>query len=167
MFGSRKIVGAAIIPDSAPSIAATPHPSASIQLARTPSRRLACRSPAAARMPRPGFVKRKKSQSSATAPSVTAMKPMSWNEKTTPPTSTVRVENALGEALRIGAPDPRGEAEQRDAEPERHHDDRQHRGALHRPDDEPLQGDAARERDDERQDDADPEVELRAHSGRR
>ena len=32
MFGSRKIVGAAIIPESAPSMAASPQPSASIQL---------------------------------------------------------------------------------------------------------------------------------------
>ena len=56
MFGSRNVVGAVIIPASAPSIAASPQPSASIHETRTPSSRLASGASAAARIPRPTFV---------------------------------------------------------------------------------------------------------------
>ena len=59
MFGSRNVVGAVIIPLSAPSTAARPQPSASIQETRTPRSLLASGATAAARMPRPTFVNRK------------------------------------------------------------------------------------------------------------
>ena len=55
-------LAAAIIPATAPSIAASPQPSESIQLTRTPTRRAASGRTAAARIARPTFVNWKKSQ---------------------------------------------------------------------------------------------------------
>src|SRR3954447_5718187 len=73
MFGSRNVVGAVIIPASAPSIAASPQPSASIQETRTPSSRLASGAVAAARSPSPTLVNWKSRESSATAGRGTAL----------------------------------------------------------------------------------------------
>ena len=66
MFGSRKTVGAAIIPAIAPSTAASPQPSASIQPTRTPTSRLAVGLIADARIARPSVVKLKNAQSAPT-----------------------------------------------------------------------------------------------------
>src|SRR3972149_3849796 len=84
--GSRNTVGAVSIPATAPSIAARPQPSASIQETRTPTSLLASGLSAAARSASPSFVKRKKAQSAATAPTTTASVPTSWSEIATPPT---------------------------------------------------------------------------------
>src|SRR5215510_9639310 len=88
--------GAVSIPETAPIAAARPQPSASIQLTRTPTRRLASGFTAAAREASPSFVKRKKTQSNATAPRETAIVPRSEIENATPATSIGRVENAFG-----------------------------------------------------------------------
>ena len=56
MFGSRKTTGATIIPATAPKAAASPQPSASIQLTRMPQSRLDTGFWAAARMARPSVV---------------------------------------------------------------------------------------------------------------
>src|SRR6188472_960551 len=88
--------GAVSIPETAPIAAARPQPSASIQLTRTPTRRLASGFAAAAREASPSFVKRKKTQSSATAPRETAIVPRSEIENATPATSIGRVEKAFG-----------------------------------------------------------------------
>ena len=56
MFGSRNTIGAIISPESAPSIAASPQPSASIQPTRTPMRRAESGLTAAARIASPTFV---------------------------------------------------------------------------------------------------------------
>src|SRR5580765_414023 len=97
MFWSKLAsAGAVSIPETAPIAAANPQPSASIQLTRTPTSRVDSGSTAAAREARPSFVKRKKSHSSATAASETAIVPRSWIENATPATSIGRVENAFG-----------------------------------------------------------------------
>src|SRR4051794_18280714 len=88
--------GAVSIPETAPIAAASPQPSASIQLTRTPTSRVASGLTAVAREASPSLVKRKKSQSSATAPSETAIVPRSWIEKATPAISIGRVEKAFG-----------------------------------------------------------------------
>ena len=108
MFGSRKTIGAAIIPATAPSTAASPQPSASIQPTRTPTSRLASGFTADARSASPSFVKRKKSpEQRATSTKETTMIPRSWIENATPPTSDgARRERALGKCLDLGAPDP-------------------------------------------------------------
>ena len=95
MFGSRKTSGAAIIPLTAPSTAAMPQPSASIQPTRIPTSRLSAGFVAAARNASPSFVNRNSSHSSATSTSDTAMMPRSWIEKATPATWIGRVENGL------------------------------------------------------------------------
>ena len=59
MFGSRYTIGATIIPATAPTAAARPQPSASIQPTRMPTRRLETGFCAAARIARPSGVKRK------------------------------------------------------------------------------------------------------------
>jgi hypothetical protein len=67
-------------------------------------------STAAAREARPSFVKRKKAQSSATAPSETAIVPRSWIENATPATSIgprregVRQAPHLGDQIQRAAP---------------------------------------------------------------
>ena len=60
MFGSRKTTGATIMPATAPTRAASPHPIASIQPTRMPHRRLDTGFWAAARIASPSVVKRKK-----------------------------------------------------------------------------------------------------------
>ena len=59
MFGSRKTIGAIIIPATAPIAAAMPHPSAIIQPTLMPTRRAETGSLAEARMASPTRVKRK------------------------------------------------------------------------------------------------------------
>src|SRR6266571_8286358 len=99
MFGSRKTIGAIIKPERAPSTAASPQPSASIQLTRTPTRRAAAGRTAAARIARPTLVNRKKAQRTTTAAIETPIVPRSWSENATPPTRIGRVGNALGNDL--------------------------------------------------------------------
>jgi hypothetical protein len=95
MFGSRKTLGAAIIPLTAPSTAANPQPSASIQPTRTPISRLAFGLIAVARRASPRVVKRKNAQSRPTTSRHTASVPMSCVEIATSPTSNVRLGNGL------------------------------------------------------------------------
>ena len=64
--GERKSCeGSAISPATAPSTAASPQPIASIESTRTPTRAAAAGRSAAARIPRPSFVKRKSAQTSS------------------------------------------------------------------------------------------------------
>ena len=56
MFGSRKTTGAIIMPATAPTIEASPQPSASIQPTRIPTRRLEAGFCAAARIASPSVV---------------------------------------------------------------------------------------------------------------
>src|SRR3954451_7340150 len=88
--------GAAISPATAPSAVASPQPSAIVQLTRMPVRRLDSGFWAAARIARPSFVNRKKSQSTSTASSETPMIPRSEIENATPATRIGRVEKAFG-----------------------------------------------------------------------
>ena len=87
MFGSRPTVGAVSIPATAPSRAASPQPSASIQVTRTPTSRASSGLTAAARSARPIFVNWKSPQRRSTIPSATAIVPMSCAATMTPPTS--------------------------------------------------------------------------------
>ena len=93
--GSSPTLGAVSIPATAPSTAARPQPSASIQVTRTPTSRASAGLTAAARSASPTFVNRKRSQRRTTIPSVTAIVPMSCTETTTPPMSNVSVPNGL------------------------------------------------------------------------
>ena len=102
MFGDRNCVGAIIIPLTAPSTAAKPQPSASSHEVRTPRRRAAPGLSAPARIARPSFVKRKKSQSTATHAIVTPNVPTSCFEMCTPPTTQVLVGNGLGKNCSCG-----------------------------------------------------------------
>src|SRR3954453_10498479 len=88
--------GAANSPAIAPSAVARPQPTAIVQLTRIPASRLDSGFWAAARIARPSFVNRKKSQSTSTASSETPMIPRSEIEKATPAIRTGRVEKALG-----------------------------------------------------------------------
>ena len=60
MFGSRNTTGATIMPATAPTSAASPQPTPSIQPTRMPQSRLDTGFCAAARMARPSVVYRKK-----------------------------------------------------------------------------------------------------------
>ena len=96
MFGVRKTLGATIIPLTAPSTAAKPQPSASSHDVRTPRRRAASGFSAPARMARPSFVNRKKSQSTTRQASVTPSVPTSCCEMCTPSITQVFVGKGLG-----------------------------------------------------------------------
>ena len=79
-------LAAAIIPATAPSAAASPQPSESIQLTRMPTSRAASGRTAAARIASPSFVNWKSSQSTKTAAIEITIVAMSWRENATPPT---------------------------------------------------------------------------------
>ena len=81
MLGSRKTIGATIMPATAPMAAARPQPSASIQPTRMPTSRAESGFCAAARMARPSGVKRKKANSASSTTSVTPIVPSSCAEK--------------------------------------------------------------------------------------
>ena len=98
MFGSRKTVGATIIPAIAPIAAARPQPSASIQPTRMPTSRLETGFCAAARIARPSGVKRKKTNSSSRTTSVIAIEPSSCDETYELPNSG-SAGNGLGNGL--------------------------------------------------------------------
>ena len=59
MLGSRKMIGATSIPDTAPTVDAKPQPSANIQPTRTPRRRELSGYREAARIARPALVREK------------------------------------------------------------------------------------------------------------
>ena len=80
MFGSRKTVGATMMPAMAPMAPARPQPKASIQPTRMPTSRLLMGFCAAARMARPSGVKRKNANNMASTTSVMPMEPSSWLE---------------------------------------------------------------------------------------
>ena len=98
MFGSRKTIGATIMPAIAPIAAARPQPSASIQPTRMPTRRLDTGFCAAARIARPSGVKRKKANSSSSTTSVTPIAPSSCDETYELPNSG-SAGNGLGNGL--------------------------------------------------------------------
>ena len=102
MLGSRKTLGAAIIPDTALRTAASPQPSANIQLTRTPSSRLVSGPTDAARMPSPIFVKRKNAHIPTTPARHTASVPRSCWLNATPPTRIGFAGNGLGNARTSG-----------------------------------------------------------------
>ena len=77
MFGSRNRTGATIIPLTAPTAEASPHPSASIQLTWTPNSRLASGWWAAARNVRPTVVCWSSRYTHSSTTPVTAMTPTS------------------------------------------------------------------------------------------
>src|SRR5215211_2124523 len=104
MFGSRKTVGAAIIPAIAPSTAASPHPSASIHPTRTPTSLLVVGLIAEARIASPSGVRLKNAHSSATVARQTQNVPTSCDEIATPPTSHVVFGNGLSNALPSAPP---------------------------------------------------------------
>jgi hypothetical protein len=102
MLGVSRLIGAMSIPAIAPSTAANPQPSASIQLTRTPSSLLASPFRAAARIVKPRRVNRKKTKKASIAPSVTPITPI-WSQPiVTPPTTTVPPENPLGKNCTCG-----------------------------------------------------------------
>ena len=102
MFGVRNTVGATIIPLTAPSAAANPQPSASSHDVRTPISRAAFGLSAPARIARPSFVKRKKSQSTSTHAITTPNVPTSCFEMCTPPITHDDVGNGLGKNCSCG-----------------------------------------------------------------
>ena len=79
-------LAAAIIPATAPSTAASPQPSDSIQLTRMPTSRAASGRTAAARIARPSFVNWKSSQRTNTDAIEIRIVAMSCRENATPPT---------------------------------------------------------------------------------
>ena len=105
-FGSRNRLGAASIPATAPSTAASPQPSASIHATRTPTSRASAGLTAAARIARPTFVNWKKSQSTTTVARQTPIVPRSWIEIATPPMSIVRGRERALDGPHLARPDP-------------------------------------------------------------
>ncbi len=97
-FGSRNTLGAASIPATAPSAAASPQPKESIQVTRTPTSRASAGFTAAARIARPSFVYWNSAQRSATIASTTAIVPMSAVVIATPAISVVPAGNGLSTA---------------------------------------------------------------------
>jgi hypothetical protein len=94
MFGSSGGFAAAVKrPATAPSAAASPQPSASIQPTRIPTRRLAVGFSAEARSASPSFVNWKSAQSAATSTTATMRIPTSCFEIATPPRSHALVGN--------------------------------------------------------------------------
>ena len=85
MVGCRNCVGSVIMPETAPSTAASPQPIASITLTRTPTSDAAAGRSAAARIARPTFVNWKSTQIRITERIDTASTPMSCRENATPP----------------------------------------------------------------------------------
>ena len=90
------MIGATIIPATAPIRAARPQPSASIQPTRIPTSRLPAGFCAAARSARPRLVKRKKSQRRTSITSVTPITPRSCGPNTTRPIRIGARGNGLG-----------------------------------------------------------------------
>ena len=136
---------------------AAPGPNrASIHETRTPCRRLDSGLSAAARAARPTRVRWKKAQSIRTIASETPMIPTSCAAMTTPSTSNVLLGNGLLERPLLALPDPRRRAVQQDEQLDRHGHDGDRLRARDRADHEPLDRDAAHERDHEREDERDP-----------
>ena len=101
MLGSRKMAGATIMPATAPTRAASPQPSASIQDTRMPQRRLEAGFWAAARMASPSVVKRKKTQMRKSMIKVTPMAPRSCGPKTMRPSLIGALAKGLGKGWMI------------------------------------------------------------------
>ena len=78
MFGSSRSAGAAMIPETAPTADASPHPSASIQLTRMPSSRLASGWCAAARIASPIGVRCSSTYMRTRTIADTTITPRSW-----------------------------------------------------------------------------------------
>ncbi len=81
MLGSRKTIGATIMPATAPIAAARPQPTASIHDTRMPTSRAESGFCAAARIARPIGVKRKNANSASSTASITRNEPNSCAEK--------------------------------------------------------------------------------------
>ena len=106
MFGSRKTVGATMIPAIEPIAAASPQPSASVQPTRMPTSRLDTGFCAAARIARPSGVKRKNTKIIASTTSVMALELTAGLDPSTPagakPTNAAVVEIVRQVARQIG-----------------------------------------------------------------
>ena len=87
---------------------------------------------AAAREASPSLVKRKKSQSSPTAPSETAIVPRSWIEKATPAIVDRPGREGVRQAAHLRRPDPARGAVDEEEESERDDHHRQHRRVARR-----------------------------------
>ncbi len=87
-----------MMPATAPTEAARPQPSASIQSTRTPTRRAICGFCAAARMASPSGVKRKKANSRPSTIRVTSTTP-SWCGPITPAMPKLLLGNGDGYSL--------------------------------------------------------------------
>ena len=108
-FGVSSIWLAAIIPETALSIAARPQPMLSIERDADPDQAARRRADRRGTHPSPSRVKRKKTKTIATQTSDTPITPRSWTFITTSPTSNgLQRERALQE-LDLRRPDPAGQ----------------------------------------------------------
>ena len=156
MFGSSPTVGAVSIPATAPSRAASPQPSASIHVTRTPTSRASSGLTAAARSASPTFVNWKRPHRRSDDPECDGDRAdVVRRDDDASDVVRLRPERAL-QLLRLAAPLPDDEAVDRDEEPDRDDHDPQDASALDRADDDPVDADAAYERDDERRDEGGP-----------
>ena len=156
MFGSRPTVGAVSIPATAPRSAASPQPSASIQVTRTPTSRASSGFTAAARSASPTFVNWKRSQRRKHDPESDGDRPdVVRRDDDAADVVGVDAERAL-ELLRLAAPLPDDEAVDRDEEADRDDHDPQDAATLDRADHHAVDPDAADERDRERRDERRP-----------
>ena len=165
-------VGSVIRPATAPSIAASPQPIASIRFTRTPTSDAAAGRSAAARIARPTFVNWKSAHSATIEMIDTAKTPMSCAETATPPLRKTCVAERRRHELDVRAPDPRDEAVDQDEQTERHDHDRDHGPVLDGADEHAVREDAEHETEHQREEEREPVRhapvdELVAHVRRR
>ncbi len=155
--------GSAISPATAPSTAASPQPIASIESTRTPTRAAAAGRSAAARIPRPSFVKRKSAQTRSTETSTTPIiQTYLMANRDAADIERGEAERRLQE-LEVGAPDPVDDPVDEDEEADRDDDNRDHRAVLHGPDERDLEQCAEREGDREGRGEGHPVRETPLH----
>src|SRR6185503_14239258 len=144
-FGSRKRLGAASIPEIAPSTAARPQPSESIHVTRTPTSRASAGLTAAARIARPTFVYWKSAHSTTTVASTTPIVDVLDRDRDTGDVDRAGRERALHGA-HLPRPDQRHEAVEREQKADGDDHDAEHGAFLVRPDDPLVDRDPAGER---------------------
>ena len=146
MLGSRKTAGAIRMPATAPTAAASPQPSASIQSTRMPASRADAGFWAAARIARPSGVRRKNANSPMSSATSTTIIP-TWCGPEIGRARERQPGEGRGHRLLGVAPDGAGHRVEDGQQADEHHDDGKDRGVMQRSQDHALDPHTERERD--------------------
>ena len=157
MLGSRSSDGAANTPATAPSAAASPQPTAAIAPTWMPTRRASNGFAAAARSPRPVFVRAKNRPMIANATTETPITPSSHLRERDAADMNRRRRERPGQLPGVAAPDPRRQPVDREQQSDGENDDRDQWRSLHRPDQHLFDRHTAPERKDQRRREGGPE----------